>query len=552
MFMMFKENSPDGPAPPPGSAGKAGEAASGSIPADVQHLIPGAAGRVLLSGGDKVSAGGAADSIPSEEPCSASVAGVSAGPDSVAGAVAAAGSGTRSGPVECLAALSEVMADLLSSPSWQWSNEDVGEVLEGVRALASQLVAARSQVLVEAGARGFAASTGSDDLPAWMCGRLQMTRDDAQREIALARDTVEGPYRAVGQALADGRLGPENARAIVEALRRLPKDLSQEAVAKAEALMLEAAQFMDRRELQKYGVEIRERLTYVDDSPGGDDPEADALTGEHEGRGKPGTKKSGDGGGDAGGAPVDPHAARRLTFADTASGTTLISGELDAEGAGLLRTALDGLSAPAPSADGIRDERSPARRRADALVELAHRALSADTVPSSGGTRPHLTVTVGWETLVEHGCEPAVTNWRIPLPRDVLRRIVCDAVVSRIVLDPNGVPLDVGRARRTFPPHIRRALIKRDQGCAFPGCDRPPSWTDAHHVVSWLDGGESALDNGVLLCGHHHSRVHHEHWDIVMDVDRRPTFVPPEHIDPQRRPRRNPYSQPRPDLFSTA
>jgi HNH endonuclease len=80
------------------------------------------------------------------------------------------------------------------------------------------------------------------------------------------------------------------------------------------------------------------------------------------------------------------------------------------------------------------------------------------------------------------------------------------------------VPLSVGRATRTIPTHIRTALCLRDQGCRFPGCDRPPAWTDGHHIIHWADGGPTALDNLVSLCRRHHRSVHEEGWRIHMEA----------------------------------
>lgn len=460
--------------------------------------------------------------------------------------------------------LGEAVASLLSARTWRWSNEDVADVLHGLREVEGQLVAARGRAITEAQSRGFAASQRANDLASWMRDQMQLAPGDARKRIRLAQELGAGPFRAVEAALAQGRIGPEQAEVILQALHALPPEASEAERVNAEKYLLVYARQMDRFQLRQLGCQIREQLTTVDRSPGGDDPDEDSRTGDRPRRGKSRRADPDDDGGDAKGGSggtessgdsnstgrLDPQAVRSLTFSDTAQGTTMIQGELDAESAALLRTALDTLSAPLPAQDGTRDSRSPTRRRADALVELVRRALSSDVVPSAGGTRPHLMVVIPWNTLINDGSEPAMTNWGLPLSRATLRRIACDAVVSRIVLDPNGVPLDVGRAKRIVPPHIRRSLIIRDRGCCFPNCDRPPSWTDAHHIRPWLDGGETKLDNTVLLCGQHHHQVHQEDWKIVVSGDRRPTFVPPRHVDPLQRPRRNPYSQPPPDLFN--
>jgi 5-methylcytosine-specific restriction endonuclease McrA len=76
------------------------------------------------------------------------------------------------------------------------------------------------------------------------------------------------------------------------------------------------------------------------------------------------------------------------------------------------------------------------------------------------------------------------------------------------------LPLSVGRATRTIPAPIRTALHLRDQGCRFPGCDRPPAWTDGHHIIHWSDGGSTELENLVSLCRRHHRAVHEQGWRI--------------------------------------
>ena len=102
----------------------------------------------------------------------------------------------------------------------------------------------------------------------------------------------------------------------------------------------------------------------------------------------------------------------------------------------------------------------------------------------------------------------------------------CDATAYRVVLDAKGEVLDVGRQTSRWPVAIRRAITVRDGGCVFPGCDRPPSWTDIHHCRPWADGGATAVDNGALVCRRHHSFIHRHGWRITIDdgrpVTRRP------------------------------
>jgi hypothetical protein len=114
--------------------------------------------------------------------------------------------------------------------------------------------------------------------------------------------------------------------------------------------------------------------------------------------------------------------------------------------------------------------------------------------------------------------EPGFTPWAGPLSGPTLRRLACDSVVWRVVLDPaNGLPLDLGRQHRVVPGWLRRALYARDRGCRFPGCAAQADWCDGHHLTSWLDGGETAIDNLILVCRYHHVRIHEHGWKISVE-----------------------------------
>ncbi|WP_396020389.1 HNH endonuclease signature motif containing protein [Arthrobacter sp. ISL-72] len=92
---------------------------------------------------------------------------------------------------------------------------------------------------------------------------------------------------------------------------------------------------------------------------------------------------------------------------------------------------------------------------------------------------------------------------------------------------------------RVFPPHIRKALTARDQGCAFPACTIPAPWCEAHHITYWSHGGTTSTENGTLLCSHHHHLIHKEQWTIQVKAGV-PWFIPPPpHIDPRQKPQRN-------------
>ena len=149
-----------------------------------------------------------------------------------------------------------------------------------------------------------------------------------------------------------------------------------------------------------------------------------------------------------------------------------------------------------------------------------------------------MSVLVRLEDL-EHRARAAVLDFGGVVSPEALRMLCCDAAVVPIVLNGTAQPLDVGRATRTIPDGLRRAVTARDRGCAQPGCGRPPSWCQVHHVTPWAQGGQTTLEGCVMLCRIHHRQIHSTEW-ICQVRDGLPEFIPPAWIDPQRRPRRKP------------
>lgn len=122
------------------------------------------------------------------------------------------------------------------------------------------------------------------------------------------------------------------------------------------------------------------------------------------------------------------------------------------------------------------------------------------------------------------------------------RLAACDAKIIPVVLSGDSEPLDVGRAMRTVPLGIRRALVARDRGCTFPGCARAPALCHAHHVLEWNNDGYTEVNNMCLLCPTHHRWIHVTGWDITIRGNL-VEFRPPAILDPHRRPLHNPLRQ---------
>lgn len=204
--------------------------------------------------------------------------------------------------------------------------------------------------------------------------------------------------------------------------------------------------------------------------------------------------------------------------------------------AAVILPALGCYAAPREAGDGAPDLRDAETRQAAALVDICAKA-SGPGAPSARGEPPHVSVTVSLDTLRgQLGAPPGMLGHGAPISASLARRLACDAKLIPVVLGGAGEPLDVGRATRTWPLAIRRAIEARDQGCAMPGCDRPAAWCDIHHRTHWADGGTTSLANGVLVCARHHTLVHQDGWRIEL-VDGKPWFTPPTWIDPRHTPR---------------
>lgn len=216
---------------------------------------------------------------------------------------------------------------------------------------------------------------------------------------------------------------------------------------------------------------------------------------------------------------------RYLQLIDGDDGWLSIKGGFDSVGGAAIRTALEPLARP--SGDG--DDRCRERRQADALVELASHAMDAGALPQHASQRPHLQITTTLETLQGLiGAPAGEMALSLPISAKTVQRIACDSSVTRVLLGADSAVIDAGRAKRVVSGGARRLLDARDRHCRWPGCERPASWSSAHHVVHWAQGGKTDLANMILLCQHHHWMVHEGGWRLALAGDGRVLAIPPE------------------------
>ncbi|WP_140395073.1 HNH endonuclease signature motif containing protein [Arthrobacter sedimenti] len=262
------------------------------------------------------------------------------------------------------------------------------------------------------------------------------------------------------------------------------------------------------------------------------------------------TAESADGTGASGAACGAASSADSSENADTAPNGGGGSGEDSGWGAGSSTGTGEGV--------GLFDDPGGATRAQmllEGLVGACRIALSTGGLPATGGHRPQVMVTIDYQDLLGQTQRLAqVLTGRTQLPGQrpgqavfagqasarTIRQLACDADIIPVVLGGAGQVLDLGRAQRLFPPHLRRALVARDKGCAFPDCTIPAPWCEAHHIDPWSRGGTTSIGNGALLCSRHHHLIHQGHWKVE-PRDGVPWFHAPGHPGRAGTPRTNTY-----------
>ncbi|HEX4755012.1 MAG TPA: DUF222 domain-containing protein, partial [Candidatus Dormibacteraeota bacterium] len=427
--------------------------------------------------------------------------------------------------------LSEAVDGLASESVDNLSDHALGSDLVDIRREIDRLEAEFLRRLERFDRKHGALSEGAVSTVSWLRSTCGVTAAAAAQRVSMARVLADLPMAM--ESLRRGRSSFTN----ISMIARLADDVGVESARTVEHTLVTAAEQLDPGRMRLLTMVTRHRL------------DADGVLDEDNRN----------------------HDRRWVACDQTYGGIFVLRGELDAEGGAVVKTALDALSSPS----GPDDVRTGCQRRADALVDIASRQLQTGGTDIHG-QRPHLTLTAGIDILQRQpGAEPAQVGGIGPVHVETARRIACDSVRTLVVvaraaspMAPVGLaagrttaaaddargrttsadqviaratvadqvtaearpagtrpvsvmqggdapatrPLSVGRATRTIPPHIRTALALRDKGCRFPGCDRPPEWTDGHHIEHWADGGPTEIGNLVSLCRRHHRVVHERGW----------------------------------------
>ncbi|HXH36154.1 MAG TPA: DUF222 domain-containing protein [Plantibacter sp.] len=249
-------------------------------------------------------------------------------------------------------------------------------------------------------------------------------------------------------------------------------------------------------------------------------------------------------------ALVGKQLRQKVRFIDASRDHRSAPGEPQADSA-LDDTSMETLAAvttsPSPFDDDfvpptdIPDHRTLEQHRADALTDIFRHAGSCSTAvtelaPVSLVVRIDLH-DLRTEDTFTHTGTATIDGISEPVTAATARRLAADARIIPIVLGGRSEVLDLGVGTRLFTRAQKIALAERDGGCAWTGCTHPPTYTEAHHLRWWSNGGATDLDNGILLCSFHHHRIHNDGWQITVH-DNVPWFIPPPSVDLRQTPRR--------------
>ncbi|MCH1884315.1 HNH endonuclease signature motif containing protein [Agrococcus sp. ARC_14] len=338
------------------------------------------------------------------------------------------------------------------------------------------------------------------------------------RAVAVLRPTVgltgaaiPARFPVLGSAVADGAVTIEQAGAIVDALGDAPDRSDPEHVEAAERALVAAAVGEHHRnpgQTETAGPAMPPELLAKVARRWRDGMDPDGVEPRYE----------------------DQLRQRSFTFSTRADG--LVVGKLLAtpdQGA-VLAAAFDAFTNPrAPrfltdeeraQAELETDDRTRGQKMVDALIAMVRGAVEQGFVPRVAGERPTVVLHISEATYRaavsgDPGCTAVDERTGELVPITVAAALMCDGRIQAVVTGADGLPLYLGRTERLFSRAQRRALAARDKSCRAPGCTAPVGWCEAHHITPWSLGGTTDVDNGILLCTHHHHEVHRGMLEVI-------------------------------------
>src|SRR5438874_12732122 len=370
-----------------------------------------------------------------------------------------AGSGNlielRTSPAQAAAHQLQAAVKVVLACAQQAEGADLGELLIQIREIGiDPLEAAFATGVRRFNKTGEYAADGALSVVAWLKWKCKLSGGAAAERVEIGKQLERLPKTEA--AFARGDLGYQH----VAVLARTAEHLGAAAVRKEEGSLLRAAQTMDPGQFTTVAKNFEHRV-------------------------------------DAAGALAEANRAyqrRYFHIAEPVDGLVRLDGVLDAEGGATLRTALQPFMKPVKA-----DARNYGQRSADALVELGRQGGSGSK-RDGAGPRPQLIIRASLDTLAGTAGAPAgEPEGGGTVPAETVQRYACDSAISRIT-GQSELEHELNHASRTLPAATRRALEARDRHCVFPGCTRPLTWCDGHHLVWRTRGGATAPPHPALLC----------------------------------------------------
>ncbi|HEX8080720.1 MAG TPA: DUF222 domain-containing protein [Jatrophihabitans sp.] len=411
-----------------------------------------------------------------------------------------------------LASAAQAYLDSIANWLIRLSDADVLSELRELEVLRRRLAVVDHALVGELDRRGLAGQLVMASTSAVLQGLLRLSPHEAKDRVRAARacgprHTPTGqPQPALRPALAaaqaDGSISTEHTTTVLAALSDLPSTVSAEDQSLAEKHLVEAATTLRPREVAAVGRRILAHL-----HPDG------TLASEAEQRRR-----------------------RGFTLHPESDGSYTARGRLTARCGALLLATLTPRSAPQPTGEAGPDPRSQPQRMHDALQDLAGVVVRRNELPESGAPAQVIITLTADQLASRQGL--AQTSFGQQLGVSQALALADEAAINLLLTDSTGAVLAHRRTKRIATRGQTLALIARDGGCTFPGCDKPPEWCQRHHITAWADGGPTDLDNLTLLCGYHHREFDRAGWTCQL-TDGQPHWIPPAWIDPTRTPRRN-------------
>lgn len=384
--------------------------------------------------------------------------------------------------------------------------------------LARRLPTVEHKLVIESERRGLPQQAGCRSTGQFLRGLLRIDPVEAHARVNAAfaagsvrtvtGEPLEPAYPVLAAAQAEGTVSPRHARVVAKAIEGLPDQIRYEHEQRVERDLVAYAGSFDPSSLGKLARHMQDCL----------DPDGTLDDAERRQR------------------------DRGLTLHRRADGSGTLNGELTAECAERLEVVFDALAAPKPAADGTLDPRSATQRRHDAVLDALAYVQRSGQLPKTGGVAATIVVTMTAEQYATAQGLVRTSHGALVPAKDALAWAGADHRVLGVALDSMRGVTHYSSLHRTFNEPQRLALYARDGGCSFPGCDAPPEWCEAHHVLDWADDGLTSLDNAALVCKNDHRNRIAEGWKAEL-INGRAGWIPPPWIDPDQAPRFNTLHQ---------